>query len=106
MAVAKKFMKGVLNRDPQVAMQSLTQDFQSRFKSQEELEAFLKGPSDPYFTAYELQTLTQKDPKEMEVKLAMISVSKGKRGSKSQDARLVVREGKTDWNIDEFELVK
>ena len=73
---------------------------------QQELEAFLKGPSDPYFAAYELQTLTQKDPKEMEVKLAMISVSKGKRGSKSQDARLVVREGKTDWNIDEFELVK
>ena len=106
LAVAKKFMKGVLNRDTQLAMQSLTQDFQSRFKSQQELEAFLKGPADPYFAAYELQALTQKDPKEMEVKLAMISVSKGKRGSKSQDARLVVREGKTDWNIDEFELVK
>ena len=106
LAVAKKFMKGVLNRDPQMAMQSLTQSFQSRFKSQEELEAFLIGPADPYFTAYELQTLTQKDPKEMEVKLAMISVSKSKRGSTSQDARLVVREGKTDWNVDEFELVK
>ena len=106
LAVAKKFMKGVLNRDSQLAMQSLTQSFQSRFKSQEELETFLKGPADPYFAAYELQTLTQKDPKEMEVKLAMISVSKGKRGSKSQDARLVVREGKTDWNVDEFELVK
>lgn len=106
LAVAKKFMKGVLNRDPQLAMGSLTQSFQSRFKSQEELETFLKGPTDPYFAAYELQTLTQKDPKEMEVKLAMISVSKGKRGSKTQDARLVVREGKTDWNIDEFELVK
>ena len=106
LAVAKKFMKGVLNRDVQLAMQSLTQDFQSRFKSQEELEAFLKGPDDPHFAAYELQTLTQKDPKEMEVKLAMITVSTGKRGSKSQDARLVVREGKTDWNIDEFELVK
>lgn len=106
LGVAKKFIKGVLNRDPQRAMQSLTQEFQSRFKSQEELETFLKGPSDPYFTAYELLTLTQKDPKEMEVKLAMISVSKGKRGSKSQEARLVVREGKTDWNVDEFELVK
>jgi hypothetical protein len=104
--VSKKFMKAVLNRNPQLAMQSLTQDFQSRFKSQEELEAFLKGPSDPYFTAYELQTLTQKDPKEMEVKLTMISVSKGRRGSKSQEARLVVREGKTDWNIDDFEMVK
>jgi len=106
LGVAKKFMKGVLNRDPQLAMQSLTQSFQSRFKSQEELENFLKGPSDPYFAAYELQTLTQKDPKEMEVKLNLVSVSKGKRGSKSQEARLVVREGKSDWNIDEFELVK
>lgn len=105
-AVAKKFMKGVLNRDPQLAMQSLTQSFQSRFKSQEELEAFLKGPSDPHFTAYELQTLTQKDPQEMEVKLTIISVSKGRRGFTSQDARLVIREGKTDWNVDEFELVK
>lgn len=106
LAVAKKFMKGVLNRDTQLAMQSLTQSFQGRFKSQEELETYLKGPSDPYFTAYELQTLTQIDPKEMEVKLAIVNVSKGKRGFTSQDARLVVREGKTDWNIDEFELVK
>jgi hypothetical protein len=103
---AKKFMKGVVNRDPQLAMRSSTQDFQSRFASQEELEAFLKGPSDPYFAAYELQTLTQKDPQEMEVKLTMVSVSKGKSGSKSQEARLVLREGKTDWNVDEFELVK
>ncbi|MCI0418621.1 MAG: hypothetical protein L0387_17240 [Acidobacteria bacterium] len=105
-AVVKKFMKGVLNRDPQSAMQSLTQDFQSKFRSQEELETFLKGPADPYFSAYELQTLTQKDPKEMEVKLKIYLVSKNKRGSESQEARLVVREGKTDWNIDEFELVK
>jgi len=106
LGVAKKFMKGVLNRDPQLAMLSLTQSFQSRFKSQEELESFLKGPDDPRFSAYELQTLTQKDPKEMEVKLTLVSVSKGKRGSKSQEARLVVREGRTDWNIDEFELAK
>jgi hypothetical protein len=106
LAVARKFIKAVLNRDTQLAMQSLTQAFQSRFKSQEELETYLEGPSDPYFTAYELQTLTQKDPKEMEVKLTLVSVSKGKRGSKSQEARLVVREGKTDWNIDEFDLIK
>ena len=106
LAVAKKFIKGVLNRDPRMAMLSLTQDFQSRFKSQEELESFLKGPTDPYYSAYELQTLTQKDPKEMEVKLTLVSVSKGKRGSKRQGARLLVREGKTDWNVDEFELVR
>lgn len=105
-AVAKKFMKGVINRDHRVTLQSLTQNFQSRFASQEELEKYLVGPADPAFAAYELQTLTQKDPKEMEVKLRIYLVSKGKRGASSQEARLVVKEGKTDWNIDEFELVK
>ena len=107
MAVAKKFMKGVLNRDPQLAMQSLTQDFQSRFKSQEELETFLKGPADPYFAAYELQTLTQKDPKEMEVKLAMISVSKGSavprartRGWWCAKARLTGTSMSLSWSSD------
>ncbi len=105
-AVAKKFMKGVINRDHKLALDSLTQDFQSRFASQEELEKYLVGPADPAFAAYELQTLTQKDSKEMEVKLRIYLVSKGKRGASSQEARLVVKEGKTDWNIDEFELVK
>ena len=106
LAAAKKFIKGVLNRDPELAIRTSTQSFQSQFASQNELETFLRGPSDPSFAAYELQTLTQKDPQEMEVKILMVSVSKGKRGSKSQEARLVVREGKTEWNVDQFELVK
>jgi len=106
LAVAKKFMKGVINRDARQAMQSLTQEFQSRFASQEELEKYLLGPDDPVFAAYELQTLTQNDPKEMEVKLKIYLVSKGKEGTASQEARLIIREGKTDWNVDEFELTK
>lgn len=104
--VVKKFMKDFISRKPKLAMQSLTQEFQSRFKSQEELEAFLAGPTDPYYAAYELHTLTQKDPKEMEVKLRIYLVSRGKKGAESQEARLIVREGKTDWNIDEFEFIK
>lgn len=104
--VVKKFMKDFINRNPKSAMQSLTQEFQGRFKSQEELEAFLAGKADPYYAAYELHTLTQKDPKEMEVKLRIYLVSKGKKGAESQEARLIVREGQTDWNIDEFEFVK
>jgi hypothetical protein len=102
----KKFMKDFINRNPKLAMQSLTQEFQSRFKSQEELETFLAGPTDPYYAAYELHTLTQTDPREMEVKLRIYLVSKGKKGAESQEARLVVKEGKTDWNIDMFEFVK
>jgi hypothetical protein len=106
LAVAKKFMKNVINGDSKLAIQSLTQDFQSRFASQQELEKYLAGPADPAFAAYELHTLTQKDPREMEVKLKIYLVSKGKRGTESHDARLVVKEGKTDWNVDEFELIK
>ena len=104
--VAKKFMKDLVSRNPKLAVQSLTQDFQSRFKSQEELEAFLVGPADPYYAAYELHTLTQKDPKEMEVRLKIYLVSKGKKGQGSREARLIVKEGKTDWNIDEVEFIK
>jgi hypothetical protein len=104
--VVKKFMKDFINRNPRLAMLSLTQEFQNRFKSQEELEDFLAGSADPYYAAYELHTLTQKDPREMEVKLRIYRVSRGKKGAESQEARLVVREGKTDWNIDDFEFIK
>jgi hypothetical protein len=102
----KKFMKDFINRNPTLAIESLTQEFQNRFRSQQELEAFLVGPTDPYYAAYELHTLTQTDPREMEVKLKIYLVSKGKKGAESQEARLVVKEGKTDWNIDQFEFIK
>ena len=42
----------------------------------------------------------------MEVKLKIYLVSKGKEGTAIQEARLIIREGKTDWNVDEFELTK
>lgn len=105
LGVAKKFMKNFVNRNPTLAMLSLTQEFQSRFKSQEELEHFLGGEADPYYAAYELHTLTQKDPREMEVKVKIYLVSKGKKGVASREARLVVKEGKTDWNVDDFEFI-
>ncbi len=103
--VVKKLMKALINRDPKVAFQVLTQEFQSQFHSEDELKNFLFGPADPSYAAYEVNTLTQKDPKEMEVRVKIYRVVKGKKGITSQDVRLTVREGKSDWNIDEFELV-
>ena len=105
LSVVKKLMKAVINRDPKIALQVLTQEFQSKFQSQDELEKFLFGSADPSYAAYEVNTLTQKDTKEMEVRVKLFRVVKGKRGITSQDVRLTVREGKSDWNIDDFELV-
>jgi hypothetical protein len=106
LSVAKIFMKGLINRNEKLVTQRLTQDFQSRFSSQVEMEKYLFGPSEPRFVAYEPNTLTQREPGEMEVKVRIFQVTQGKRGSGSQEAKLTVREGKTDWNISEFEFLQ
>jgi len=106
LSVAKIFMKGLINRNPKIITQRLTQDFQSRYKSQEEIEKYLFGPSEPQFVAYEPSTLTQREPGEMEVRVRIFRVYQGKRGSESQEARLTVKEGRTDWNIADFEFFK
>jgi hypothetical protein len=105
LSVAKIFMKGLINRNAKLVTQRLTQDFQSRFSSSEEMEKYLFGPSEPHFVAYEPNTLTQREPGEMEVKVRIFQVIQGKRGSGSQEARLTVKEGRTDWNIAEFEFL-
>jgi hypothetical protein len=105
LSVAKLFMKGLINRNAKQMTQRLTQDFQSRFSSPEEMEKYLFGPSEPHFVAYEPNTLTQREPGEMEVKVRIFQVSQGKRGSGSQEAKLTVKEGRTDWNIAEFEFL-
>jgi len=106
LSVAKIFMKGLINRNEKLVTQRLTQDFQSRFSSQVEMEKYLFGPSEPRFVAYEPNTLTQREPGEMEVKVRIFHVTQGKRGSGSQEAKLTVKEGKTDWNISEFEFLQ
>ena len=106
LSVAKIFMKGLINRNAKLVTQRLTQDFQSRFSSSEEMEKYLFGPSEPHFVAYEPNTLTQREPGEMEVKVRIFQVTQGKRGSGSQEAKLTVKEGRTDWNISEFEFLQ
>ncbi len=106
LAVAKIFMKGLINRNVKLVTQRLSQDFQSRFSSPEEMEKFLFGPSEPLFVAYEPNTLTQIEPGEMEVRVRIFQVVKGKRGSGSQEAKLTVKEGRSDWNVSEFEFLK
>ena len=106
LSVAKLFMKSLINRNAKQVSLRLTQDFQSRFSSAEEMEKYLFGPSEPHFVAYEPNTLTQREPGEMEVKVRIFQVTQGKRGSGSQEAKLTVREGRTDWNVSEFEFLQ
>jgi len=102
LAVIKKFMKAVINRDTKTAVQYTTQEFQRKLKGQEGLEQFLTGPSDPRYAAYDVRRLTQTNPGTMEARVGLYLVRTGKRGFETVEARLVVKEGKTDWNIDDF----
>ena len=104
LAVIQKFMKAVVNRNPKAAIQFTTQEFQTNTGGQGQLEQFLVGPADPHFTAYDLRSLIQKDRKEFEIKAGLYLVHKGKKGVEIVEARLIARQGKTDWNIDDFQL--
>lgn len=105
LAAAKIFMKGLINRNAKMVTQRLTQDFQSRYSSPQEMEKFLFGPEEPHFVAYEPNSLTQIEPGEMEVRVRIFLVAQGRRGSASQEARLTVKEGRSDWNISDFEFL-
>ncbi|MFN8008486.1 MAG: hypothetical protein U0V70_15990 [Terriglobia bacterium] len=105
LATAKIFMKGLINRNAKMVTQRLTQDFQSRYSSPQEMEKFLFGPEEPHFVAYEPNSLTQIEPGEMEVRVRIFLVAQGRRGSASQEARLTVKEGRSDWNISDFEFL-
>jgi hypothetical protein len=104
LAVIKKFMKAVVNRDTKMAVQYTTQEFQRKLKGQEGLEQFLAGPSDPRYAAYDVRRLTQTDPVTMEARVGLYLVHTGKRGFETVEVRLIVKEGKTDWNIDDFQI--
>jgi len=104
LAVVNRFMKAVVNRDPKSAIQSTTQEFQTNVGGQEKLEQLLSGPMEPHYTAYDRRTFTQKDKKEIEMKVGLYLVNKGKKGVIVKEARLTLRQGKTEWNIDNFQL--
>jgi len=104
LAVIKKYMKAVVNRDTKTAVQYTTQEFQRKHKGQEGLEQFLTTPADPRYAAYDVRRLTQTNPGTMEATVGLYRVQTGKRGFETVEARLVVKEGKTDWNIDDFQV--
>jgi len=104
LAVVKKFMKAVVNHELKAAIQSTTQEFQTNIGGQEKLEQLLTGPVEPHYTAYDLRTFTQKDKKEIEMKVGLYLVHRGKKGVVVAEARLTLRQGKTEWNVDDFQL--
>jgi hypothetical protein len=40
----------------------------------------------------------------MEARVGLYLVHPGKKGFETVEARLIVKEGKTDWNIDDFRV--
>jgi hypothetical protein len=104
LATARNFMKAVVNHDLRTAIQHTTQEFQTNVGGKEKLEQLLTGPAEPHYTAYDLRTFTQKDKKEIEMKVGIYLVHQGKRGVIVNEARLTLRQGKTEWNIDDFQL--
>jgi hypothetical protein len=104
LAVVNKFMKAVVNHDPKSAVQSTTQEFQTNVGGQERLEQLLTGPAEPHYTAYDRRTFIQKDKKEIEMKVGLYLAHRGKKGVIISEARLTLRQGKTEWNIDDFQL--
>jgi hypothetical protein len=72
----------------------------------DQLEQLLTGPTEPHYSAYDLRTFTQKDRKEIEMKVGIYLVHRGKKGVIINEARLTLKQGKTEWNIDDFQLEK
>jgi hypothetical protein len=104
LAVVKKFLKAVANREPKSAIQFTTQEFQTNVGGQNKLEELLTGPAEPHYTAFDLRTFTQKDKKEIQMKIGLYLVQTGKRGGTVTEARLTLRLGRTEWNVDDFQI--
>jgi len=104
LAVVKKFLKEVANRQPRTATQFTTQEFQTNVGGQEKLEQLLTGPVEPHYTAFDLRTFTQKDKKEIEMKVGLYLVRTGRKGTLVAEARLILRQGKSEWNVDDFQV--
>ncbi|MEW5975555.1 MAG: hypothetical protein AB1898_07085 [Acidobacteriota bacterium] len=103
---AKKFMRALVNRDSKAVIQNTTQDFQGRFKDSAEMERVLFGPTDPYYSAYDVRALTQKAMGEVEIRVRLYQVERGRQGFKTVEATLMTKEGKTDWNVDSFQMTE
>ena len=106
LSVAKKFGKALVNRDPIQATQCVTEEYQNQFRESGAWEKFIAGPSTPHYAAYDLRDVAFKGTSEVEVKIGLYHTEWEKRGFNATEARLSVREGRTQWQVDDFELIK
>jgi hypothetical protein len=106
LAVAKRFAKAIVNRDPKQATQCVTEEYQNQFREPETWEKFIAGPSAPHYAAYDLRDATFKGMSEVEVKIGLYKTEWGKRSFNAVEARLSVQEGRTNWQVDDFQLIK
>ena len=106
LTVAKKFAKARVNRNPKAASQLVSQEFLNRFQGQESWDNFIAGNTAPNYVAYDVRDLKIQESGEVEVKLGFYLVDKGKRGNHTVEALLSLREGTSDWHVDDFEVGK
>jgi len=106
LVVAKKFAKAMVNRDPKLATQCVTEEYQNQFREPGAWENSIAGPSAPHYVAYDLRDATFKGTSEVEVKIGLYLTEGGKRGFNTVEAKLSVQEGRTSWRVDDFQLIK
>lgn len=105
LAVAKKFSKALVNRNPKLVSQYVSEEYQNQFRGSEAWETFIAGRSAPRYAAYDLRDFSPKGTGEVEVKIGLYQVEWGKRGFTVVEARLFLQEGKADWLVDDFQLI-
>ena len=106
LVVAKKFAKAIVNRDSQQATQCVTEEYQNQFREPGGWEKFIAGSSAPHYVAYDLRDATFKGESEVEVKIGLYQTEWAKRGFNAVEARVSVQEGRTSWQVDDFQLIK
>jgi len=101
-AVAKKFAKAIINRNYPLILQLTSQEYQARFKNQDEMMGFLCSGENPRYSAVDVRNYRVKDPREISFQLGFYRVAKGKRGCEVAEVEVVTKEGSLDWNVVEF----
>lgn len=106
LTIAKRFAKARVNRNPKAAAQLVSQQYLNQFQDQSSWDSFIAGSSALLFTAYEVRDLKVQQTGEVEVTLGFYLVERAKRGSRVVEAHLGLKEGRSDWYVDDFEIVK
>lgn len=106
LAVARKFAKALVNRNPNLASQYVTEEYLNQFREPETWDKFIAGRSAPRYAAYDLRDAAFKEVSELEVKIGLYQTEWGKKGFAVAEAKLSVQQGRTDWRVDDFQLIK